>query len=242
MSYDLFFNNVFENGLPENVRKLEAEQIEELTEITVKLLNKRYAKAKQILRGVHPKSHGCVDATFEVLPGIDRTLRVGLFARPRLYNAVIRYSNAAVLVEPDLKGGANGSRGMAIKVCGVDGKVLLGDKGSSSQDFLMINTPSFAFANTGDYLRLNQILLNKGDDMAKLFFAPLQAAQTNPPTDPKELAELARIGRSFGVLQKILKTPVANPLEVAYFGGAPYLFGKGRCMHFSAVPRGELTG
>ena len=154
------------------------------------------------------------------------------------YNAVIRYSNAAVLVEPDLKKGENGSRGMAIKVFDVDGKVLVEDNCRTSQDFLMINTPSFAFVNVGDYLRLNRILL-KDNDAAGRFFAPLQAAQTNPPTDPEELVELGRIGQSFGVLKQILATPVANPLEVAYFGGAPYLFGRNCCMHFSVIPQGE---
>ena len=68
MSNDLFFKNPFEST-PD--RKLEEQQIQEIVDITVKLLDKRYKAAKQVLRGVHPKSHGCVNATFEVLPGID---------------------------------------------------------------------------------------------------------------------------------------------------------------------------
>jgi hypothetical protein len=235
MPNDLFFNNLFEST-PD--RELEEQQIQEIADITVKLLNKRYATEKQVLRGVHAKSHGCVNATFEVLSGIDRCLRVGLFARPVTYNAVIRYSNAATLVAPDLNRGENGSRGMAIKIFAVDGKVLMEDNGRAVQDFLMINTPSFAFVNVGDYLRLNRILL-KDNDVAGRFFAPLQAAQTNPPTEPEKLAELGRIGQSFGVLKQILATPVANPLEVAYFSGAPYLFAQDHCMHFSVVPQGE---
>ena len=75
--------------------------------------------------------------------------------------------------------------------------------------------------------------------MAARFFAPLKAAETNPPTDPEKLAELGRIVQSFGAVQKILATPVANPLEVPYFSGAPYLFAQDRCMHFSVVPQGE---
>jgi hypothetical protein len=45
----------------------EAEQIAETTDLTFKLLDKRYPPPKQILRGVHPKSHGCVKATFFML-------------------------------------------------------------------------------------------------------------------------------------------------------------------------------
>ena len=54
----------------------EAEQIAETTELTVKLIEKRYRP----LRGVHPKSHGCVKATFTINSDLDPTLRVGLFA------------------------------------------------------------------------------------------------------------------------------------------------------------------
>ena len=69
----LFFKNPFEST-PDRI--LEDQQIQEIADITVKLLNKRYAKEKQVLRGVHPKAHGCVNATFEVLPGINKCLRV----------------------------------------------------------------------------------------------------------------------------------------------------------------------
>lgn len=234
MPSDLFFQNPFEST-PD--RDLEAKQIQEIADITVKLLKKRYLKGKSVLRAVHPKSHGCVSATFEVLPNLDKSLRVGLFAQPRTYRAIVRYSNAAALVAPDLDNGENGSRGMAIKVFNIAGQTLTTDNGVATQDFLMINTRSFAFANVGDYLKLNKILLEHNDS-ADPFFAPLLAAQTNPPTDPVKLAELGRIKQSFGVVQQIKAIPVANPLEVPYFGGAPFLFGKDRCMHFSAVPQG----
>ena len=60
----------------------EADQIAEITDLTVKLLDKRYPPPKQILRGVHPKSHGCVKATFTIDPDIAPEYQVGLFAEP----------------------------------------------------------------------------------------------------------------------------------------------------------------
>ena len=53
--------NPFETIPPE-----EENQIKELVDLTVKLLAKRYSAPNPSLRGVHPKSHGCVQATFEV--------------------------------------------------------------------------------------------------------------------------------------------------------------------------------
>lgn len=241
MSSDYFFRTPFESS-PD--RELEEKQIQEIADITVKLLEKRYQAPKPVLRGVHPKSHGCVDATFEVLPDLDRGMRIGLFRQPKTYEAVIRYSNASALVTPDMPNGKdgkpeNGSRGMALKVYVDEGEFLLEDNGRGSQDFLLINTPSFAFAGVADYLKLNQILL-KFNDVPDFFFAPLVAAKTNPPTTPEAKAEFARVLQSFKIISQIKATPCANPLEIPYFSGAPYLFGRNRCMHFSVVPQGAL--
>lgn len=57
-------------NLPENpfetIPPEEENEIKELVDLTVKLLAKRYTAPNPSLRGVHPKSHGCVQATFEV--------------------------------------------------------------------------------------------------------------------------------------------------------------------------------
>ncbi len=39
------------------------------------------------------------------------------------------------------------------------------------------------------------------------------------------------------MVQEIAGKPVGNPLEVPYFGAAPFGFGRGRVMRFSAQPR-----
>ena len=231
----------------------EAEQIAETANLTVKLLDKRYPPPEQILRGVHPKSHGCVKATFTINPDIAPEFQVGLFAEPgKQFDAFIRFSNAAALVGPDIDNGKHGSRGMAIKVLDVGGEVLIDDNGACNQDFLMINQPVFAFANTEDYLRLDRVLDQQGDK-ADGFFAPLQLqnpkiteeqrrkilayveAQDISPEDIKRIAESFRI-----VTEIIQKTDVGNPLGIQYFSAAPFLFGGDRVMKFSAKPCAEV--
>lgn len=217
-------------------QKLEQKQQEEIVDLTVKLQDQRYPKPEKILRGVHPKSHGCVKATFAINKDIDKALQVGLFSSPgKQYQAWIRYSNAAVLVEADLKDSENGSRGMAIKVLEVDGheKFLLEDNGARNQDFLMINTPSFAFVNVEDYLRLTEVIHENNDDPSN-FFAPLDPQQAPGFTDEQR----ARTLQTFKVVQEIKSKPVANPLDVQYFGAAPFLFGPDRVMKFSVAPSG----
>jgi hypothetical protein len=202
--------------------------IDEIAADTVKLLDRRYPKPQPILRGVHPKSHGCLKGTFTINPEIQECHRVGLFAEPgKRYQAVVRYSNATTTVECDLKGGKNGSRGMAIKVMDVAGEVLEKDGQGYSQDFLMINTPRFAFANVKDYHRLTKILISD-NDVPDGFFKPFSGITAE---------DQAGMVKSGGVLKEIAGKPVGNPLEVPYFGAAPFGFGPGRVMRFSAVPR-----
>jgi len=250
---------------------LEAEQIAETADLTVKLLDKRYPlKEEQLkflsehypssirtLRGVHPKSHGCVKATFTINADIAPEFQVGLFAEAgKQFDAIIRFSNAAALVSPDSAVNSktneieHGSRGMAIKVLNVGGEVLTDDNGAHNQDFLMINQPVFAFANTKDYLRLDRVL-DQQDDKPDGFFAPLQlnpAVNSNLTEEKKRQilaymeaeniaeADIQRMLHSAGIIKGIKSTNVGNPLGIQYFSAAPFLFGSDRVMKFSAQP------
>lgn len=247
----------------ETVPADEIGEIDETAALTVTLQDVRASTEKgqegKVLRGVHPKSHGCVKAEFTINEDIENEYRIGLFAHPgRTYEAWIRFSNASVLREHDLKEGKNGSRGMAIKVLGVDGKMLDQDNGQSNQDFLMINTPEFVFANVRDYLRLDRILARDplGAD-PNPYFAPgklrllqLTGGEENAQTalqafidsDPllNNLSDADKDGTfsSLKIAGKIESAPhtVRNPLQVQYFGAAPFLFGADKVMRFSAIP------
>ena len=132
----------------EQIPPEEAAQIENIVRLTVAQMKKRYSGEKPVLRGVHPKDHGCVMATFRVLDTLPEELRVGVFAKPGLeYQAWIRFSNAAVLAEADSSATEHGSRGMAIKLLKVEGTSLIKKYEPLTQDFLMVNHPVFAFAN-----------------------------------------------------------------------------------------------
>ncbi len=256
----------------ETVPAGEASEIDETAALGVSLQDMRAKEDKsqrgKLMRGVHAKSHGCVKAEFAVREDIEDKYRVGLFAHPgKTHEAWIRFSNAAVLREDDLKASTegvrqNGSRGMAIKVMDVEGDMLSKDDGQSNQDFLMINTPEFAFANVRDYLRLDRILAlsEKGNDAA-LFFLPLKLDALGEPKDgespetTKERSKLKAIMEaipafneftsvdlggtkaSIGVIKgKIERKTVRNPMQVEYFGAAPFWFGAGQAMRFSAAP------
>ncbi len=199
----------------------EAEQIAQIIALTTQLLQMRYPEG-MARRGVHPKDHGCVKATFTVDRDIPENYRVGVFATPgRTYPAWIRFSNATPFLAPDLGKGGPDSRGMAIKLIGVEGDTLLNEPGAKTQDFLLINLPGFAFPNVSEYLAVTKIQLANHDDISP-FFAP--------PLSPDRLKTLA-------VVKKIKATNVGNPLESPYFSAAPFLYGLDKVAKFSVAPR-----
>lgn len=198
----------------------EAEQIAQIITLTTQLLQMRYPEG-MARRGVHPKDHGCVKATFTVDRDIPENYRVGVFATPgRTYPAWIRFSNATPFLAPDLGKGGPDSRGMAIKLIGVEGDTLLNEPGAKTQDFLLINLPGFAFPNVSEYLEVTKIQLANHDDIRPFF------AQMTPEKE-----------KTRAVVAKIKQTNVGNPLESPYFSAAPFLFGPDRVAKFSATPR-----
>jgi len=197
----------------EKIPAAEARMIAEIAHLTAELQARRKAAQDgEALRGVHPKSHGCVNATFTIKEPLRKRLRVGLFAEPgKTHKAKIRYSNATTSITPDMAPGPDGtvlseSRGMALKVLGVKGRMLMKDGRRNAQDFLLINTPGFAFGTVRDYLRATHALMADpaGVD-GKLFFLPLQMLQAgllDPATgkmtpvqdgEPPDLAQMRHL-------------------------------------------------
>lgn len=233
--------NDYENAAAclETIPAGESAEIQEITELMVRLLEQRYTGQAPVLRAVHPKSHGCVRASFEVDKGIPRELQVGLFSNPgSRYQSVIRFSNAAALVGPDVlpqvdENGkqvfSHGSRGMAIKVRGVTGKVAMPDGEPDAQDFLMVNFPVFPFANVHDYLELTRAQIQHDKDPRALLqaFAAAIAIDAEGQQRAKRAAEISR------AIQTI---SMASPLQSSYFSAAPFLFGADRVMKFAVVP------
>ena len=232
----------------ENVPPGEPQQIDHVADLTVQQLERRYGAAPRFLRGVHPKDHGCVEASFTVLKDLPKPFRVGLFRPGARFRSVVRFSNAAPLVTPDsLELGpdgkpavAHGSRGMAIKLYGISGNRLVNRDGESTQDFLMINQPVFAFANVEDYAALSEII-TPDERLAPRFFERMKS--------PDE-AVRTRAAKTLGIVQLIksltcppsFQPPPLSPLDNRYFSAAPFMFGKDRVMKFAATPVAPVVG
>ncbi|MBM3784776.1 MAG: catalase family protein [Acidobacteria bacterium] len=232
----------------EHVPAGENDAIQQIVDLTIEQMKGRYPAGKTILRGVHPKDHGCVSARFEVHSSLPETLRTGIFANPgRVYEAWIRYSNASLRIGRDSapgKNGPHGSRGMAIKLMGVTGDPLLPEYGPMTQDLLMINQPVFAFSNVEDYLALSEAIKTGGDESeGKGFFerkvtgaAAARLARTGTIVrQVKQATAMAQAPFTF-------QPPPVSPVDNQYFSGSAFLFGEGRAMKFSAKPVDPHSG
>jgi len=92
------------------------------------------AVGSKALRGFHAKIHTGAIAEFHVMADLPDHARHGVFAVPRVFPAVVRFSNGESRVKPDT---GHEPRGIAIKLIGITGRKLLpNQEGAATQDFL----------------------------------------------------------------------------------------------------------
>lgn len=172
-----------------------------------------FDKNGRAFRDAHRKAHGCVQARFTVLDGLPSTVAQGLFAQPKRYDAVLRFSNGSGAEADDRRGDG---RGMAIKVLGVPGPKLLDDEANATtQDFVMINHPVFFVRNAADYVDFQKSLGGGG--------LPAVGWLTT------------HLFHEVPIIFAISGKKLLNPLNSRYWSMVPYKLGNTQ-MKFSAQP------
>jgi hypothetical protein len=174
-------------------------------------------------RDVHAKTHGCLQSTFEIAEDIPDELRHGLFAGTGKHPAWIRFSNGTSLPQPDE---AKDARGMAIKVMQVPGRKLLpGEEDDTTQDFLLINSPTFFIPTIREYAEFGDALA-EGRQVAYFF----GGGSLNPLTWKLRQLRLA--------LATLKKAP-DSLLRERYYSLSAYALGPDRFVKYSARPCGR---
>ena len=169
------------------------------------------------LRDAHAKSHGCVKGNFLVNHDIPEGLAKGVFIPGKIYPVWIRYSNGKGLEDgpssvkrADIK---KDSRGMAIKLLGIEGKTLLQrDEMAGTQDFIMMSSPVFFVDDPEDYLSLIKLLFsdNKVKQKLRTILIPFSIGLKSTKT-----------------AAKIIGKQIDNPLKTRFWSTVPYQLGTG---------------
>lgn len=107
------------------------------------------AKRGKRQRALHAKPNVVAKGRFEVHAGLPEHLRVGLFAAPRGYDAVVRFSNGGAHVRADKKPDV---RGLAVKLLGVGGPKALPGFEHDTQDFLGILSEAVPFRTPEEFV------------------------------------------------------------------------------------------
>jgi hypothetical protein len=105
-------------------------------------------------RALHAKANLGVIGELEIA-NVPEEARVGMFATPKKYPALVRFSNGAGRRQSDR---TLDVRGIAIKAFGVDGKKLIpGMEDETTQDFLAIRTSSLPIKNADEFMTIVRV-------------------------------------------------------------------------------------
>jgi hypothetical protein len=168
-----------------------------------------------VQRALHMKIHAGLMAEFRVLPDLPEHARFGVFSEPRVFSAVVRFSNGESFNKPDKQ---PQPRGIAIKLVGVPGPKLLEDqKEAVTQDFL---ATSHSVTSTVRNVRQFMAFMESNIE-AEHARLPLQL--------PLILARKLGVSETARILIALLRTAVfvkvSSLATEHYFSPAPIKFG-----------------
>jgi hypothetical protein len=167
------------------------------------------------VRSVHAKSHGLLSGELHVLDGLPPHLAQGLFAKPATYPVVLRISTNPGDILDDT---VSSPRGLAIKVIGVEGERLPGAEGTTTQDFVMANSPAFVAPDAKAFsqnLKLLAATTDTGQAWKKALSLMLRTATS----------ALTAAGSNAGSLKALGGHPLTHPLGETFYSQTPFRYG-----------------
>ncbi|ALA59268.1 hypothetical protein NITMOv2_2862 [Nitrospira moscoviensis] len=199
----------------ETAHEDERATVDALVETMRKIHQTTFHDYGHAVRATHAKSHGLLLGTFRVLDGLPHHYAQGLFAEPRCYPAVLRFSTQPGDILDDR---VSSTRGLAVKVIGVDGERLAGSEQDVTQDFVMQDTPAFQAADAGSFLRRFRLLAataDTGQEWKKAFSAVMRGVE----------ALVERAGGLSPTLRALGGHPITHILSETFYTQAPLLYG-----------------
>lgn len=203
----------------------EAETTVQLMEAFRGISETTLADGGRPLRSVHAKSHGLLRGELQVLTGLPPVLAQGLFSTPMSFPIVIRLSTTPGDLLDD---SVSTPRGMAIKVVGTEGARLPGSEGEVTQDFVMINGPTFTAPDARSFLKSLKLLAattDKVPTLKKVFSAVARGAEK----------VIESVGGESGALKALGGHPETHILGETFYSQVPLLYGP-YMAKFSVVP------
>lgn len=193
----------------------EAETTAELIETLLDISRKTYEDGGHGLRSVHAKSHALLRGQLVIPSDLPPHLAQGLFARPGQLDAVVRISTTPGDLLDD---SVSTPRGLALKVIGVQGEQLSGNPADTTQDFVLVNSPTFLSPTAKSFLQGLKLLAattDRGPGLKKVLSAAMRGAE--------RLVEAT--GHESGAIKAFGGHPETHPLGETYHSQAAIRYG-----------------
>jgi len=162
------------------------------------------------------KTVACLKAEFRVHDDIPTELKQGIFARPAIYPAMLRFANAGKKDDSE-----KDIRGLSIKVMGVDGPAVWGEPGV--QDFLLNSYPALFVATPEEFLEF--IRARQKGNLLGFFLNPFNSHL-----------------KALGIVLKAQKNHL-SPLDIRYWSTVPFRLGEtgNLIVKYSVTPASSYT-
>lgn len=199
----------------EDTREDEQSVVDDINAALDQILETTAEDCGHAIRSVHAKSHGIVEGTLTVQPGLPPELAQGLFAAPGEHRVFLRLStNAGDILDDSIAL----PRGLAMKVCGVPGDRLPGAEGDT-QDFVMINSPAFSAPDAETFGKTLKLLARTTDRVEGLKKVAAGLAQgINKARQAVGMEPSSTLGALGGL-------PNVEPLGETYYSAVPFRYG-----------------
>lgn len=193
----------------------EAAMIASLVEDMLKIHETTSKDYGHAVRATHAKSHGLLQGELRVLAGLPGTLAQGLFSMPGTYPVVMRLSTQPGDMLDD---SVSSTRGLGIKLIGIDGERLPGAEGQVTQDFVMQDTPAFQAPNVKSFATRFKLLAataDTGQAWKKAFSAVMRGVES----------AVERVGGESPTLRSLGGHPMTHILGETFYTQVPLLHG-----------------
>jgi hypothetical protein len=215
-------------GVTENIAERcparEKADIEEIAEKSLLMqTNAARNQRRSLCRGTHAKGV-CVRARFEIFdvadkqePTLAARLAKGIFAKPGVYPAVVRFANADSNINSDFKPDV---RSLSFSVdLTRDGTVPVGS--SSQQDFSMQNAPTLPINDSPAFLAIMN-LLTASNPIVGLWSLPFK--------------DKLRVMRTLALAELQARQRIKPYQQLRYWSTVPFRHGPDDFVKFSAIP------
>ena len=166
------------------------------------------------VRVSHAKSHGLAVGELTVMDNLSEPLAQGLFAKGGTYPVIVRLANVPGEVITDA---VNTQRGFAFKILGVNGPMIAGHEGQTTQDFVLDTGSYFPMPNAKAFLMQHRMM-----EHAPQFPTALKEAVSDISRVTNEA--LNAVGMDSAKLDFFGDSRI-HPMAEAYYSQAPIRYG-----------------